>query len=390
VTDLASTPQRNVEPFSLLGGPLHKIGRRFGLVRGTNTVRLGLALGVGLWLIVVILGLLGGRMDQLFELSVVGGHARLLLVIPLFFMCESWADPLMTGFVGTIASAGIVPPGARSSLNAEVTRANRRANAWWPEAVWLSVAVLVEVAGSGLGMYGTSGVYDPSRTGETLSAFMYFRVGVTLFRFLVFRWTWKLVLWSWFIWRVSRLDLRLIPGHSDRDGGLGAIEAVHERFSLLVAAYSILHCASLAESIAAGTLVVGATISSWVAMVLLVDAVLFICPLLVFTDKLWASRTAGLARYQMLAARYATEFEARWTDGTVPEGAPLLGTSDIQSMADLDHTVKGVKEMRWITVGPRMLTMMTVAGIGPFLPLLLFKYPIADLAQRFLSKLIGL
>jgi hypothetical protein len=46
--------------------------------------------------------------------------------------------------------------------------------------------------------------------------------------------------------------------------------------------------------------------------------------------------------------------------------------------------------MRWITVGPRMLTMMTVAGIGPFLPLLLLEYPIADLAQKFLSKLIGL
>ena len=133
-----------------------------------------------------------------------------------------------------------------------------------------------------------------------------------------------------------------------------------------------------------------ATISSWVAMVLLVDAVLFICPLLVFTDKLWASRTAGLARYQILGARYATEFEARWTVGPVPEGAPLLGTSDIQSMTDLDNTVKDVKEMRWITVGPRMLTMMTVAGIGPFLPLLLFKYPVADLAQKFLSKLIGL
>ena len=256
---------------------------------------------------------------------------------------------------------------------------------------WLSLAILVEVAGSDLGMYGTTGVYDPSRTRHTLAAFMYFRVGVTLFRFLVFRWTWKLVLWSWFIWRVSRLDLRPIPGHSDREGGLGAIEALHERFSLLVAAYPILHCASLAESIAAGTLVVGATISAWVAMALLVDAVLFICPLLVFTDKLWASRTAGLARYQSLAARYATEFEARWTDGTVPEGAPpLLGTSDIQSMADLDHTVKGVKEMRWITVGPRMLTMMTVAGIGLFLPLLLLEYPIADLAQKFLSKLIGL
>jgi hypothetical protein len=219
---------------------------------------------------------------------------------------------------------------------------------------------------------------------------MYFGVGVTLFRFLIFRWTWKLALWSWFLWRVSRLDLRLIPGHPDRDGGLGAIEGVHERFSLLVAAYSILQCASLAESISTGTLVAGAIVYPWVAMVLLVDVVLFLGPLLVFTDKLWASRTKAVGQYLSFAARYVTEFEAKWTDGTVPEGAPLLGTSDIQSMADLDHTVRGVKDMRWITIGPRMLTMMTVAGIGPFLPLLLFRYPIAELAQRFLSKLIGL
>jgi hypothetical protein len=46
--------------------------------------------------------------------------------------------------------------------------------------------------------------------------------------------------------------------------------------------------------------------------------------------------------------------------------------------------------MRWITVGPRLLTMMALAAIVPFSPLLLFQYPIADLAQKFLSKLIGL
>jgi hypothetical protein len=46
--------------------------------------------------------------------------------------------------------------------------------------------------------------------------------------------------------------------------------------------------------------------------------------------------------------------------------------------------------MRWITVGPRLLTMMILTGIVPFLPLLLFQYPIAELAQKVLSKLIGL
>jgi hypothetical protein len=377
-----------MESFSLLGGPLHQLGRRFGLVRGTNTVRLGLALGVGLWLVIVALSVPGGVTGRLFDLANLGGHLRLLLAIPLFFMCESWVDPRMTAFIDTIASTGVVPSSASGALNDQVTRANRRANAWLPEAAWLLIAIALEVAGARLATYGASEVYDPSR--PSLAAFVYFRVGVTLFRFLLFRWAWKLALWSWFLWRVSRLHLHLIPGHPDRDGGLGPVEGVHERFTPIVAAHSILQCASLVESISAGTLVFGATIYSWVAMVLLVDVVLFIGPLLVFTDKLWASRTKGVGRYTIFAARYASEFEARWIEGAGPQGVPLLGTTDLQSMADLDRAFSAAKGMRWIPVGPRLLTMMTITGIVPFLPLLLFQYPIAELAQKVLSKLIGL
>jgi hypothetical protein len=244
----------------------------------------------------------------------------------------------------------------------------------------------MEIAGSSLQPYGASGVYDPSRTG--LAALLYFRVGVTLFRFLLFRWTWKLVLWSWFLWRISRLDLHLIPGHPDRAGGLGSLEGVPERFTPLVAAVSILECASLAESISTGTLVV-TRIYPWLMMVLLVDGALFIGPLLVFSDKLWASRTQGVGKYMSLAARYVTEFEGKWTVGAVPKSAPLLGTADIQSLADLNNAVSVVKGMRWITAGPRLLTMMALAAILPFAALLLFQYPIAELAQKFFSKLIG-
>ena len=379
------------EPFSLLGGSLHQLGRRLGLVRGTNTVRLGLVLGVGLWLIVVALSLIGGSTDRLFQLSVVGGHARLLLAIPLFFMCESWVDPRMTAWVAMIASTGVVPPAEADALNAEVARANRRANAWWPEAAWLLLAIVMEVTGTRTQTYGVTEVYDPSR--HSLAALMYFGVAMTVFRFLVYRWVWKLALWSWFLWRVSRLDLHLIPGHPDRDGGLGTLEGVHERFTPLVAAHSILQCAFLAESISTGALVASGIypgLTGWVTLVLLVDGVLFICPLLVFTDKLWAARTKGVGQYMSLAARYAAEFEAKWTAGAVPDSEPLLGTEDLQSLSSLDPALRVVKDMRWITVGRRLLTMMALAGIVPFLPLLLFQYPIAELAQKFFSRLVGL
>lgn len=117
---------------------------------------------------------------------------------------------------------------------------------------------------------------------------------------------------------------------------------------------------------------------------------LFLGPLLVFTDKLWAARTKGVGRYMGLAARYVTEFEAKWTGDRIPENEPLLGSADFQSLADLANAVSVVKGMRWITVGPRLLTMMTIAAVVPLAPLLLFRYPIADLAQKFFSKLVGL
>src|SRR5262245_14558136 len=115
-----------VAPFSLFGGPLHRLGRRLGLVRDeTNTVLLGIALGWGLWLLIAVVALVEGIADRLFAMSVVGGHARLLLVIPLFFIAESWVAPRMAAFVTTIARSGIVPPSELSALDAEVSRTAR-------------------------------------------------------------------------------------------------------------------------------------------------------------------------------------------------------------------------------------------------------------------------
>jgi hypothetical protein len=374
--------------FSLLGGPLHQLGRRLGLVRGdTNTVPIGLMLGPALWLVIVTIALIEGVEDRLFDQSLVAGHARLLVTIPLFFACESWVGPRMTAFVATIARTGVVPPAALSALHTEVARVNRWANSWWPEAFCLLVAVVMDATGSTLQTYGVSDADDPSRT--ALSAFVYFHVGLTVFRFLLFRWGWKLALWCWFLWRVSRLDLQLIPGHSDRAGGLGPLEGVHERFTPLVAALSVIECASLAESISAGALSATAVYPT-LALLLLMDAALFLAPLLVFTAKLWASRTTGVGAYMTLSARYAKEFETKWTGGSIPDNEPLLGSADLQSFADLANTVAVVKSMRWITVGPRLLTMMTLAAAAPLTPLLLFQYPLAELAQKFFSRMVGL
>jgi hypothetical protein len=106
-----------LEKFSLLGGPLHRLGRRLGLVRGeTNTVALGLALGLLSWSILLALASFGGVSDKLFSLSAIAVDVRLLVVIPLFFLCESSLDPRVKDFVSTIVRSGAVPSNALPAL----------------------------------------------------------------------------------------------------------------------------------------------------------------------------------------------------------------------------------------------------------------------------------
>jgi hypothetical protein len=46
--------------------------------------------------------------------------------------------------------------------------------------------------------------------------------------------------------------------------------------------------------------------------------------------------------------------------------------------------------MRLVPVSPSMLMNLAVAALLPLLPLVLFKYPIADLLAKFVDRLSGL
>jgi len=380
------------EGFSLLGGPLHRLGCRLGLVRGgTNTVALGLALGALLWTILVALAFIEGVGHRLFSLSVIGAHVRLLVVIPLFFLCESWLDPRLTTFVSMIVRSGVVARNALPALESDIARTARWKDSWLAELICALAAVLLSVIGPQLHLSGATAAYDPSRAvgGATVAGMWYGIVCLTLFRFLVARWILRLGLWSYFLWGVAKLELHLVPTHPDGAAGLGYLEVVHIHFTPLVLALSATQAAAFAEEISAGTMTFEAIYPA-LALALFVDAALFLGPLLIFTPKLWACRVKGLSDYMKFAESYVTAFDRKWLGGDPAAGESLLGTPDLQSLADLGNSVNVVRNMRLVPVSLRMLTEFAIAALLPALPLLLLKYPIAELTRRFFSRLTGL
>jgi hypothetical protein len=387
--------REGLEDFSLFGGPLYRLGCRLGLVRGgTNTVALGMVLGAFPWIVLLALALVEGLGHVLFSIEAIGAHVRLLVTIPLLFACETFIDPRFASFVHEIVRSQVVPATERPALGSEIARIARWKDAWLPEAFFLVAAVLLALTTPNKNVFeylsGLTVGSNPSGVGETAwSSQWYWMVCMTVYRFLLLRWLWRLALWCFFLWRVSRLELRLVPTHPDRAGGLGYLELVHTEFIPLVLAISAAQSASLAQDIASGRMKFDA-IYPGVVFVLLVDAVLFIGPLLIFLRKLWACKVKGLSDYGAFAERYVNEFDRKWLGADPAPGEPLLGTADIQSLADLSNSVSIVRDMRLVPVSPSLLMYLAAAALLPLLPLVLFKYRIADLLAKFFGGLSGL
>lgn len=378
--------------FSLLGGPLHRLGTRLGLVRGgTNTVPLGLALALLSWCILAALAFIQGAGHQWFSLSMIAAHVRLLVVIPLFFQCESLLDSRLGVFVSFLVRSGVVPENQLPALESEAARTGRWKDSWLPEAMCLLAAGMLSLFAARLHLSGKTAIYDASHTitGVSLADLWYWIVCLPLFRFLMFRWLWRIALWWCFLWRVAKLELHLVPTHPDGAAGLGYLEVVQTHFIPLVLAISLVESASFAEEISSG-MVAFEVLYPALAIILIVDLVLVLGPPCVFALKLRACQEEGLNDYMEFAARYVNGFEKKWLGAAAPSEEPLLGTPDLQSLADLSNSVGIVRNMRWAPVSTRLSIAIVTAALLPMLPLLLFKYPIAELAEKLFRKLSGL
>jgi len=390
--NLAPAGEDLVDKFTLHDGPLYRLECRLGLVRGvTNTIGVGLSLGALLWIVLIALGFIQGVNPHFFTLSAIGIHIRLLIVIPLFFVSESWLDPRLTAFVSMLARSGIVPDHALPTLRSEVGLTKKGMNSRVVEAICLLGAVLLSLGSKHLHLYGLTATFDLQRDTieATMAGLWYWIVCLTVFRFLILRWLWRLMVWCYFLWRVSNLELDLIPIHPDGVGGLGYLEVVHMHFVPLILAISATQAGSLAEEIIAGRATFFA-VYPVLALTLVVDAVLFLGPLFIFTPKLWACRVQGLVDYMVFAGKFVSDFRWKWL-GAGASAPPLpLGSPDVQSLADLSNSVNLVQDMRLAPVSLRLLTAVLIAAILPILPLLLFQYPLAELIQKFFARLTGI
>ena len=65
-----------------------------------------------------------------------------------------------------------------------------------------------------------------------------------------------------------------------------------------------------------------------------------------FTVQLARAGRAGLREYGALGSRYVEDFRHKWIAGAGAQDEPLVGSADIQSLADLANSFEVVSEIR--------------------------------------------
>ena len=386
------------QDFSLvLGGPMYQLWRRMFLTGPAleMLVRRMIVIPTVAWLPLLLLSGYerfarghAAPIPFVYDFEV---HARYLVAIPILLLAEVAVHHRIRGVVQNFLDAGLVTSEALPGFRAAIDRAMRLRN-----SMIVEVAMVVFVFGVGWKLWlGDSGltsstwyaIVEGGQAHRTMAGWWYVHVSIPIFQLLLLRWYFRCIVWFLFLRNVSRLPLRLIPTHPDRAGGLGFLGLAAHAFVPVIVAQSVVLSAVVGSRI----LFQGKTLVSFqyeIVALLLLQFLLVLGPPCVFMKNLLGLKRQGRQQYGVLAARYTAEFHSKWIEGTAPAGEPLIGSADIQSLADLANSYDVVSEMKPVPIGKDTIVSIVGAAVIPLLPLALTVVPADQIIKQLFTLLL--
>jgi len=325
-----------------------------------------------------------GRLSFLHDVEV---QVRFLIALPVLIAAELIVHLRIRPVVRSFVERNLVLPQDMPRFHRAIESAIKLRN-----SIPLEVGLLLFVypvsllLWNGRAALGVSTWYaNPGgRWHLTPAGLWYVFVSIPLLRFILLRWYVRLFIWFRFLWHVSRINLNLIPSHPDRSAGLAFLGKSAYAFGPILFAQGTMLAGLVAERVLySGQSLVSFRLQIGGFVVFFVLAILG--PLLMFTPRMAESKRKGLADYGLLAQRYVESFERKWLRRPSAGSEELLGTGDIQSLADLGNSYAMVRDMRAVPFGLEDISRLAAATVAPLLPLLLTILSPEELLMRVLK-----
>jgi len=394
---VSNAPERkSPEDISLIrGGPFYRAQTITHLIapdRWNLRRRLVFALAVG-WLPLVLVTLLfhpGHLMVLLGDYLV---YSRMVIAVPVLIIGQLLMESRFRTIVTHTREANLLKGENRARFDEVIARIVRLRNSAIPELI-IVLVVYVHIAMMWHGrvemVAGSTMSWVVQRMGSTLyltpAGWYYALVSQFLYQFLIGLTLWKWLLWSVFLFRLSRLPLDLFATHPDRRGGLGFLGLSPIGFAPLVFAttaaigatwrYQILHN--------------GAHLSDFkIPAIVLLFLILItaLAPLVFFVPKLAALRRNGLSQYGTLGQLHSREFEDKWILNRSGHESEFLAAPEVSTLTDFAASYENIQGMKPFPGDKGSLIGLALAVALPLLPTVLAEIPLTTVLKDLLSAL---
>ena len=391
ITSAQGTFRHDDQDFSLVvGGPLYQLYVRTRLARPPLDLlsRRVVSLSLICWLPLLVLAAVGGHLTRGVTVPFLRDpevHIRFLLALPLLIASEVYVHQRMRAIAPQFLARGIVAPQDQGRFEKIVASAMRLSN-----SVIAEVILIVLVFSLGYWVWRQSftlevptwyQVQDSAGLHLNTAGRWYAFVSLSIFRFILIRWYYRLFIWYRFLWQVRALPLHFNLYHPDRSGGLGFLSGSILAFAPVFVAQTMV----VAGAIYSHILYEGDRLPSFrleIAGILLFAVLVVVLPLGFFAPQLEEAGRRAKREFGTLASRYVDDFHRKWVEGGVRGGEPLLGTSDIQSLADLGNSFAVVNQIRLLPLTKEALVRLVVLIALPLLPLTLTMIPLDEIVRR--------
>jgi hypothetical protein len=340
------------------------------------------------WLPLALLSFYQFGWSQFFRLFVrdVATQVRFLFVLPLLLFARTFVRKRFKETINIFYDSGIIDQHNHIQFEKNVGWLLR-----WRNSLTVDLLFIVLVYYSFyLRETGTSTLpdfYAPWLRYETkLSAagWWYVLFSLPLLQLTLYRWLYNIVTWIIFLWKTSKIDLKLSSLHPDGVGGLGFLRYTQLSYFPVALGFSSVVAAGMSNLI----IFSGASMRDFTLLLgsLLVFVVLlFILPLLVFVPLLASVKRKYFFEYSKDAWDFARTYEKELKD-YYETGKDRPDTS---WHVDLIGSFEKTSSMGILLIDKVVLLCFVCSVILPFLPVIAQEIPLTQVIKTLISKFLG-
>jgi hypothetical protein len=340
------------------------------------------------WLPIALLSFIKLGWDSFYQLFLrdIATHVRFLIVLPILLVSRRSLNKSFNQMISFFHETKIVDADNEQAFEKIMDSLKKWSNSKLIDGILL-ILVYSSFYFQEHSQINKTNTYAPWHLVDnhiTAAGWWYLLISLPLLQMLLYRWLYTILLWMFFLRKISKLDLHLSALHPDGVGGLGFLQYTQLAFFPVALAFSALTAGVMNNMI----MFSGISIRDYkvaIGSVLIFVFLLFILPLMLLLPMLAKIKR----KYFMLYSREAWPFARKYEEELKSFYQTGEEKPDASWHIDMIGSFEKTRDMKIILVDKTILIAFVAAVVLPFLPVIAQQIPLKEILINLLGKIMG-